>query len=46
MEFQYFCEPQSGKSVHELLKGVMFAYDFHLDHLRDHLKSILLNHNS
>ena len=32
MKWKYFCEPQSGKLVPQLSKGITFAYDLHLGH--------------
>ena len=38
MKHQYFCEPQSGKFVHQIQGSVTFGYDLRFSHSRDHGK--------
>lgn len=45
MKYQQFCEPKSGKLVRQLPRGVSFAQDPHLGHLRDYWKGIAQKQN-
>jgi hypothetical protein len=40
MKHQQFCEPEIDKLVHQLMVGVIFAYDLSLSLPRDHWEGI------
>ena len=46
MEFQEFCDPQSGKLVHQYPRGVTFAYNLYLGRSRDYWNGLAKQHDS
>jgi hypothetical protein len=46
MKYKQFYETQSGKLVHQLPEGIMFAYDLCLGRLKGHSKGITKVKNS